>query len=110
MTTTKEIQKVTYEGATVSAAALSETDAALVKEYSRLTTQENEIKKAKKEIRDMLAGEVGEAEYGAVNGEVVVRFIAVNNRSVNFDKLFDAFPEAYAEVVTTSESRRLQIK
>ena len=107
---TKEITKVTYEGATVSAATLSETDAALIKEYSRLTTQENEIKKAKKEIRDMLAGEVGDADYGAVNGEVVVRFIKVVNRSTDYDALFDAYPEAYADTVTTSESRRLQLK
>lgn len=107
---TQQMVKVTYEGATVAAAELTETDAALVKEYSRLTTQENEIKKAKKEIRDMLLGEVGEAEYGAVDGEVIVRFIKVVNRSTDYDALFDAYPEAYADTVKVSESRRLQLK
>lgn len=107
---TREMVKVTYEGASVAAAGLTETDAALVKEYSRLTTQETEIKKAKKEIRDLLLGEVGEAEYGAVNGEVIVRFIKVTNRSTDYDVLFDAYPEAYKKAVKVSESRRLQLK
>ena len=110
MNTTQQTTVVSLKGESVIAASLTETDAALVKEYSRLTTLESELKKSKKEIRDLLVEEMGEALYGEVGGEVVVRLIPTTNRSVDYDKLFQLYPEAYRAVVSESSGHRLQIK
>lgn len=101
---------VELEGVTVETVALSDVDAALVDEYSRLTTLEAEIKKQKAEIKDVLVGTLGNARFGSREGRIAVKVVDVSTRSIDYDDLAAFHPEAYEALVKVTEGTRVYIK
>lgn len=101
---------VDLEGVAVETVALSPVDAALVDEYSRLTTLETEIKKQKAEIKDVLLDTLGAAKFGSCDGRIAIKVTDATTRSIDYDALRESHPEAYASLVKETEGTRVYIK
>lgn len=83
---------------------------ALVNELRTLRDQTTALEKRKSAIRDALMDILGEAEVGLVDGVVRLRQREESRRSVDYKTLMELHSEVYAEVVSTTTHKKLDIK
>ena len=82
----------------------------MVKRYRKLHLAETEIATQKKTLAQVFLGIIGSAKYATFRGAPVLRTQPSGRRSCDYEKLLDAFPEAYAACVTEADSGKRSIR
>jgi hypothetical protein len=115
-TATQNVQVTSTEATTISstveveAVALTRKQYRMVKRYRKLHIAETEISAQKKTLAQVFLSIMGMAKYATFRGEPVLRTQPSGRRSCDYEKLLEAFPEAYAACVTEAASDKRSVR
>lgn len=105
-----ETSTITVEAVEIEAVALTRKQYRMVKRYRKLHIVERETSTQKKTLSVIFLQIMGAAKYATFRGEPVLRTQPSGRRSCDYDKLLEAFPEAYAACVTEADSDKRSVR